>query len=75
MENKNRRNGIRAMALLLMMLVETFLCTVAFAQFTAILTRMMYPSEVEESSAAGEWWAKNLEVAETDLPTGKPVGF
>ena len=36
---------------------------VTLAQFTAILTRMMYPSEVEASTAAGEWWAKNAEVA------------
>ena len=36
---------------------------VTLAQFTAILTRMMYPSEVEASTAAGEWWAKSLDVA------------
>ena len=36
---------------------------VTLAQFTAILTRMMYPSEVEASTAAGEWWVKNAEVA------------
>ena len=36
---------------------------VTLAQFTAILTRMMYPSEVDASTATGEWWAKNAEVA------------
>ena len=36
---------------------------VTLAQFTAILTRMAYPSEVEASTATGEWWAKNAEVA------------
>ena len=36
---------------------------VTLAQFTAILTRMAYPSEVEASTVTGEWWAKNAEVA------------
>lgn len=36
---------------------------VTLAQFTAILTRMTYPAEVEASTATGEWWAKNAEVA------------